>query len=289
MKRVGFLTSEEDPHLIEDDRLAIAPVKVLGIEAVPVVWDQEPDLTSFDAFVFRSCWNYHHKQAAFEAFLNRLEATGTPVFNSLKTARWNLHKGYLFDLEGKGAKLPRTMEFLANETDRQHELDDFLFQFRPDQGIVIKPAVSMSGHDTFLFKAGDRARILQTVAHTLKGRDVLVQEFIPDVKYSGEVSMIFFGGEFSHGVRKIPAMGEFRSQHEYGGSREPFMPSVKTLNHAKNLVDAVGSRELYLRVDGIEHGGEFYLIELEAIDPMLYFHIDSRAATRFAVALASKI
>jgi hypothetical protein len=40
------------------------------------------------------------------------------------------------------------------------------------------------------------------------------------VAVEGEWSLIFFSGEFSHAVIKIPRAGDFRVQHDFAGSEE---------------------------------------------------------------------
>ena len=45
----------------------------------------------------------------------------------------------------------------------------------------------------------------------------MVQPYLPEIERSGEVSMIFFGGAFSHAISKRPQPGDFRVQPEYDG------------------------------------------------------------------------
>jgi glutathione synthase/RimK-type ligase-like ATP-grasp enzyme len=45
---------------------------------------------------------------------------------------------------------------------------------------------------------------------------VLVQEFLPEIA-AGELAGVFFDGVFSHGLRRVPATGEFRINARYGG------------------------------------------------------------------------
>jgi glutathione synthase/RimK-type ligase-like ATP-grasp enzyme len=51
----------------------------------------------------------------------------------------------------------------------------------------------------------------------------MVQPFLREIR-EGEWSLIFLGGEFGHAVVKRPAKGDFRVQHDFGGTverREP--------------------------------------------------------------------
>ena len=51
------------------------------------------------------------------------------------------------------------------------------------------------------------------------------------------------------------------------------------------IVDLVHEPLLYARVDGIDTGEQFVLMELELIDPVLFFAYDHHAPKRFAEAL----
>jgi hypothetical protein len=46
---------------------------------------------------------------------------------------------------------------------------------------------------------------------------MLVQPCQPEVLNSGEASLVFFGGTYSHAVRKTPAAGDYRVQDHHGG------------------------------------------------------------------------
>jgi hypothetical protein len=41
------------------------------------------------------------------------------------------------------------------------------------------------------------------------------------VETEGELSAIYFGGHFSHAVRKIPLPGDYRVQDDFGAHDEP--------------------------------------------------------------------
>ncbi len=52
MKKLAFITSEEDPNLINDDQLAIGPLEKLGYLVAPLVWDHNSQIDGFDALIF---------------------------------------------------------------------------------------------------------------------------------------------------------------------------------------------------------------------------------------------
>lgn len=54
------MTSGEDPHLSDDDRLALPALKTHGIDVSIFIWEETElkDFSKVDAIIFRSCWNY---------------------------------------------------------------------------------------------------------------------------------------------------------------------------------------------------------------------------------------
>jgi hypothetical protein len=116
----------------------------------------------------------------------------------------------------------------------------------------------------------------------LSQSDVLVQQFQPEIVSEGEWSVCFFGGEFSHAVLKRPREGDFRTQPELGGSRRQMIPPPVVLAGSAAVLAQAEASTLYARVDGIVSDGAFRLMELELIEPSLYFDGDGAAAGRFA-------
>ncbi|MBV9435106.1 MAG: hypothetical protein JOZ44_03585 [Acidobacteria bacterium] len=112
---------------------------------------------------------------------------------------------------------------------------------------------------------------------------LLIQQFVPEVRTAGEWSMIFIGGQFSHAVRKYPKQGDFRVQAEFGGREEPATAGSALVAAAAKILDQA-EHTLYARVDGVEQHGQFLLMELELIEPVLFLALGD-AAIRLARAI----
>ncbi|HZI16438.1 MAG TPA: hypothetical protein VE153_39095, partial [Myxococcus sp.] len=236
-----------------------------------------------DGLVLRSCWDYH--QVAPEVFLDWVqsqERAGLRVWNPFEVVQWNLHKRYLLDAAAHGARIPRTA---CIERGATRPLRDVLGAYGIGPGMVLKPAVSLDGHDTYRFTTL-HSEAEEVYASLLRRGDVLVQEFIPEIQTEGELSLVFMGGAFSHAIRKRPARGGFRVQVEHGGTREPFQPTPEQVRHAEHLLALARSPLLYGRVDVVPVRGELVLMELELIDPMLFLGYAPGAPERFAEAVA---
>jgi glutathione synthase/RimK-type ligase-like ATP-grasp enzyme len=282
MKRILCATSESIPNLTEDDRALIAPLAELGIEARPAVWsDAHVEWGAADAVLIRSSWDYHLRLQEFLQWIAALEQAGVRVWNPPSTLRWNANKLYLRELEEKGVPIVPTL-WPAPGFDLKRELE-----LRKWKQAVVKPRVSATAHRTLL-TSPDAADAAQTLLNDLaNGRGAMVQEFLEEVQWRGEWSLIFFSGEFSHAVTKTPKSGDFRSQEEYGGDIRNTRPHGSLIEAASRALAAVRPVPLYARVDGIESRGQFRLMELELIEPALYMKLANGAAERFAEAIAA--
>ena len=281
MKKIGFITSSEDPDLTVDDLLTKPFLLQNGYQLEPVIWDKNPqNLNDYSALVFRSCWNYHVKFSEFQNWLETLKSLTVPIFNSLEISKWNLHKKYLLELQNKGVSVSYTQ--LIAQADLNPQFDPF---FKNQKQIVIKPAVSLNGHETFLVETAQISECKGYIAKIQKSADVLVQEYLPEIKETGEYSFIFFNGQFSHAVQKLAKNGEFRIHIEHGGRRVAYHPSIDEINQVEAIVAMIPENFLSVRVDGVFRAGRLILIELEIIDPSLFLENDPQAARRFTDAL----
>ncbi|MBK9736066.1 MAG: hypothetical protein IPO92_14350 [Saprospiraceae bacterium] len=96
---------------------------------------------------------------------------------------------------------------------------------------------------------------------------------MPEIKTFGEVSLVFFNKQYVHAVLKKPVEGDFRIQSQFGGKYQPFIPDKHLIDTAQSIVNFIQDDLLYARVDGIIVNGEFYLMELELIEPDLYLDL----------------
>ena len=106
----------------------------------------------------------------------------------------------------------------------------------------------------------------------------MVQQFLPEIQRSGEWSLVFIGGEYSHSVRKFAAAGDFRVQTQFGGRVEAATPNLLLINTAAKTLSEIGKPPLYARLDGFERDDTFVLMELELIEPVLFLGLGEAAA-----------
>jgi hypothetical protein len=115
-----------------------------------------------------------------------------------------------------------------------------------------------------------------------------VQPLEPSVLTEGELSLIYFGGEYSHAVRKIPATGDFRVQERHGGDVVGHTPTAIQRDVAAAALAVAPCPTTYARVDLVRLDDPA-VMELEIIEPELFLGRDPAAADRFAALLADLV
>lgn len=279
--RIAFVTWRGLPELSADDRLAATLLVEQGLTVLPSVWDDlAVDWPSFDAVVVRSTWDYHHRPGEFLDWIARLERAGVRLWNPPSLLRWNLDKRYLAELERRGVPVVPTVTV---PKDRGASLGDVLAEAGWDRAVV-KPTVSASAHETWRTSRARADADAGRFAALVKAGDVLVQPYLSAIA-DGEWSLCFLGGRYSHAVLKRPRRGDFRVQSELGGEVLLVPPDPAVVERAEAIVALLPRPWLYARVDACQVDGTLVLMELELIEPTLFFHADAGAPARFAEAL----
>ena len=208
MKRVGFVTSSQYPHLTDSDSLTIEPLHKRGIKVEPIIWSSPPPtLTQFDAIIMRSAWDYHLHTSTFIRWLNTLKEAHIPIFNTVETMLWNMDKSYLFDLSKQGVPIVPSIKIESLN-------ENILAKINTWSEIIIKPTISASAFGIKKLQTANKKEVIHEINTLLSVGNVLIQPFMKEI-YDGEISFIFFDKQFSHAVRKIPKKNDFRSQSDF--------------------------------------------------------------------------
>ena len=280
--RIAFVTSERLPDLHDDDRLVADALRQRGFAVTAVVWnDPGVDWQQFASVVIRAAWDYHLDEDRYAAWLRRCEAEEVNLWNPATAILANIDKRYLADLAAAGLEIV-PIEYVERG---QRQSLGTLLERRNWTRAVVKPAVSASAYGTWRTSSASAALDQPRFDEEVMQRSLLVQSFADEIVTTGEWSIVFFDGKYSHAVLKKPAAGDFRVQEELGGHAEPRNPSPAIVEQARRVLSHVAGPLLYARVDGIERTGSFVLMELEINEPFLYVGSSSEAADRFADAI----
>ncbi len=282
--KLAIATCQKQPDLFETERPLIAFFQSHGISAEPVIWNNAAvQWQNYDGVLIRSVWDYHLHAAEFDNWLNTLEAKNIHALNPVAVIRQNRNKFYLRQLQQSGIEIVPTV--FIEKTNR---LNLSVIENKGWQKMVIKPAVSASAYHTRLFEAKDLPAIEKEFSPVAAECELLVQPFMPEVNEFGEISMLFFNRQYSHSVLKVPKPGDFRVQAEYGGVTTAFDADANLIETGEKILSRIQGDILYARVDGIIKDGRFLLMELELIEPFLFFDYQQGSMEKFvrdAVAL----
>lgn len=251
------------------------------VRAETVAWDDpEADWSRARLTVLRSTWNYPEDPSAFEAWVGRVECVSA-LWNPPAVVRWNLHKRYLVELAERG--IP-TVPTEVVERGSRATLAEIAAR-RGWDAVVVKPAVSAASFGTMRC---DRNGLDAGEAHLRKfvaERDMLVQPYLRSVEGYGERALVWVDGEVTHAVRKSP---RFAGEDE--SVSDAMAISAEEEDLARRAVEVVPERLLYARID-VAPGpdGEPVVMELELMEPSLFFDQGPRALERFVAGIRARL
>ncbi len=271
-RTVALLTYSGHPTLVPEEQPLVRSLERAGYTVSVIPWDAPAPWAAYRAVIIRECWNYHKKPQEFLAWVRERKRDGTRLWNPPDTVLWNADKRYLKDLERRGVSIIPTE--ILSPGDGQT-----VASIMSDRGwgtAVVKPVFGASSQEVRLVRAG---AVQDSVPDPNMGW--LVQEYRPEIT-EGELSFVFFNGTYSHGVRKIPGRGDFRTHPDFGGRETGHVHDPSHVRMAADVLATAAGPILHARVDGVMSGGKFLLMELELIEPYLFIETDPRSADRFA-------
>lgn len=278
---VALVTCRDLPELDPDDRPLAVALEQRGLAVSIVAWD-DPDFdwSTTRLALLRNPWDYFQRLDEFLSWGQRIE-TATRLENPLAIVRWNLHKGYLVELAGRGAPVvPTTL------VRRGKRLDVAARAVANGwTGVVVKPAVSADSWETHVVPATDLTAAQAHCDRLAAERDVIVQPFFETVESYGERCLVYLDGSYSHAVRKNPITRGGR----WAGLPEgtPVVAEPAEIAAAERVLAAAALGPLlYARVDLVRDAeGAPRLLELELAEPTLFLADSPSGLARLADAV----
>jgi len=270
---IALVTAQKLNKPDQEIESLLATLRQQEKDARIVAWDDPAvDWSDFDRILLRSPWDYYQRLDEFLDW-NTAVAASARVDNPREVVEWNSHKSYLADLAAAGVATIPTV-FVGG-----HDPDP-LAAFGT-QEVVLKPAVSV-GAIGALRAPAHSAEARAHLQQLLEQGEVLLQPLVPSVSDEGEVSLIYFDNEYSHAVRKRPKSGDYRVQDHHGGSVEVHTAGTAEREVAQAALSAAPLPPLYARVDLVYWQEEPVVIELELIEPELFFRTCPESLNRLA-------
>ena len=281
-RRCAYLTMDDISGFVSDAELSFAPMAELGWDVEMVPWQSDVDWNAYELVSICTPWDDQKAVARFLDVLATIEKSSACLVNSLDLVRWNLRKTYLRELEMRGADIVPSRFFECFDADKVAAC----FDAYGTGTIVVKPVVGANSDNIFVLARPLPDDVIDGLSRVFADRPFFVQPFVDSVRSEGEYSLFFFGGEYSHAILKKPKPGDFRTQEEHGADILSVEAPAALVETARRVLGVVNPQPVYVRADFVRGAGErFLLMELELIEPALYFRTDTESARRFARAL----
>ncbi len=279
---IAILTCAEMPSMLPYDQKVISLLNDKGVNTKVSIWDKlldtEPDiLNEFDLILFRTIWDYYKKVDKFNKLLDYLETSGVKVLNPIDIVRWNMDKKYLLELQNEGFDIIPTIFDFGDGNSFEKALS------KGWKKMILKPMISAGSYHTFVINSDEEDKFNNLIEEHYINRPFMLQEFIPEIS-SGEISTIKLTNPsqkndkgFSYSITKVPKKGDYRVQFDYGGVYSIGNVDPVIQNISEQITERFNGRLLYQRLDGLWRNGKFLIMEIELIEPDLYFNYSDKA------------
>lgn len=292
MKTVFLVTCPEVGNQDNESILLLRELAKRGIKTSIQNWDdQSVYWRKADLVINRTTSSYLFNPRKYLEWAKKVEKT-TTLWNSSRVLEWNHHKRYVIKLQKAGIRVPETILIPQNTEKSIHKHLENI-QWEP---FILKPCIGAGscGLKQFTKQSPD----LESHFHTLNrdgfsqkfvfgtltypASDTLVQPYLSEIEEYGEASLIYFGGEYSHGVLKKPKQGDFRAHPIWGADVMRYDASGDEVNLGYSGLGVVGYPTEYARIDMIPKPSDPIIIEIELIEPLLFFDLFPETVKTYA-------
>ncbi|MFT5822087.1 MAG: hypothetical protein ACI8ZM_003343 [Crocinitomix sp.] len=269
-------------QILKEDQLVQSALEKLNLKVAKKDWaDPNFDWSSTKTILFRSTWDYFYRFNEFEPWLNKVSKL-TQLINPAPQILWNMDKHYMQDLADNGVQIVDGYYIKRGATETLAALHKKLGW----TATVIKPTVSGSARHTYRLNPENYAAHEVLFAELIQTEDFILQPFQKNVLTKGEVSHIVIQGEYSHSILKLAKEDDYRVQEEHGGTIHDYTANEAEIIFAERTVAACDILPIYARVDLVwDNNEQLALIELELIEPELWFRKNEIAADKLAAAI----
>lgn len=293
MTTIALVTDQDSLPFDYDMPLIEEAFRVRGIDVQLQDWDNTAvDWAAFACVVVRSPWSYTRRPNAFREWCETT-ASATRLINPKEVLVWSLDKSYLAELRQSGVPVVPTT-FCDPGSDDLLSLD---LLFDEHSEVVIKPSVGANSRQVRRFAAAqvDEATAHIRLIHSF-AKSAMIQPYLRAIDEVGETNLIFFGGQFSHAIRKAPLLGcdgkTSKPTMDARTLRRPGPDELAVAEAALKVAAAqAGGRPLaYGRVDLIrDDRGNPVVLELEVCEPSFSMPLVPESAARLVDAVMAAL
>ena len=269
-------------NILLEQELLKSAFEAQGLKVNITYWDNPTyEWQETKSVLFRTIWDYFERFDEFWEWLEQVK-TKTRLINSYELIKWNIDKHYLKDISSWGIETVPTYFADKGCKMKLHEIA----KRNQWKDLVIKPAISASAFKTYKILANEIQANEKLFNSLVQERNMLVQPYFETITQLGEASLMVFDGKFTHAILKKAQPGDFRVQDDFGGTVHNYIPTKAEINFAEKVFETCKTKPVYGRVDIVwDNDKNFYLSELEIIEPELWIRNYPKCAERIAEAV----
>lgn len=243
--------------------------------------------TPSDVVILKSIWGYHENFRLFVAQISALEQKGVRLINDYPFIAWNLDKGkYLTEL--KSMDVVPTCPLDIKNSQFASEIESTLFEVAKALGankLVIKPTVSASGYLTDTYETNKNNNVLISSLVANKSLDFIAQPYRSSI-IEGETSVILISGTPLYGVVRFPGVLATKGATTYLHLKDVPVSIKETVAELKHFfLKKFGTYPSICRVDFLKDHSDYEILEVELIDPDLFFRHIPDAIRKDAISM----
>lgn len=271
-KKIAIVSSDKWINIVKEDILLKIELNNIFIDVDIISWqDKNIDYTKYDALIIRSIWGYQDYIEAFIDWLNMLKEKNIKVFNNIDILLSNLNKYEQFKILDNNNLRHIDTFFIKKEN-----INVINSIYKEYKDIVLKPIISGSGNNTFIISDNIKKNNIKIENVKEKFDKVLnkvnnyimVQPFVKEIN-DGELSVVIINNKISHAA--IRYINVFNNVNQIkiinvNDLDKKVLDIVKKCQNIKEYKDA-----LYIRIDLVKIENEYKIMELELVEPQLFF------------------
>ncbi len=274
--KVYIASSKKYVNKVEEDIYICKKYNDLNIETkIETIENIVKKVKPKDVVILKSIWGYYKNSNLFLKQIKNLQRKKVKLINDYKFVYWNIEKiKYLRDI--KSLDIVPTYSLRISKLKTKEKLEIFLKNKITKMNmseIVIKPSIGESGYLTKKFNLNIKNEYNNLIKFILinKNKDFILQPFIKTIS-KGEISIIIIKGIPLYGIRRYPGILSKKEDTLY---LERDKLSKDIINKSKNINSFLNKKFKSIpdicRIDFIETENSLKILEIELIDPDLFF------------------
>ncbi len=270
--KVAIVSCDKWVYKVKEDILLKMELNRNMIDVDIISWqDKTIDYKLYDAVIIRSIWGYQDYIKEFIEWLNMLKDKDIRVLNSIDIIKSNLNKYEQFKILDRNNISHIDTTFIDKDS-----IDKISKIYDKYKSIVVKPIISGSGNNTFIISDAINKNSIKLDEINDKFNNVLnevnnyimVQPYVSEIS-NGEISIVVIDGVISHAAIRYINVFNNLNQIKVVKIDDLDDKVISIVNKCIKIEEYKNS--LYMRVDLIKIKDSYKVMELELVEPQLFF------------------